>query len=443
MPARFAAALTGCLILSAVPRAALAASQQELDAYFQKHVGDATVETFAVPADELLNLATEAVGSYRDYGDCTFALGGTTSKSLTAINQTCSDRAVMAAVDPIDDGHSRLTVVAYISMVARGGEKQNEHLFMSAVAQQVASAALRQPAPQPSGGLDNQEIQKIVRAAVADATEAQKLASSVTAKTIFHSDVDNPRYHAQARPDDVAVVVGVEKYAGDLPSAEYAERDARAVRAHLLALGFPEQNVILLTGAQASRAGIVKNVERRLPTLVSGDSTVFFYYSGHGAPDPETGKAYLLPFDGDPAYLEDTAYPVERLYRKLGALKAKRVLVALDSCFSGAGGRSVLAKGTRPLVTKISEGTVPPDVIALTASGPRQVAGALDDQGHGAFTYFLLKGLNGAAEDDQGHVTIESLYDYLKPKVEGAARRENRDQTPKLVGGNGAAVVLR
>ena len=50
------------------------------------------------------------------------------------------------------------------------------------------------------------------------------------------SDVDAPTYH---RPEDArkfAVVVGIEKYKS-LPAAEFAERDAQAVRAHLEALG--------------------------------------------------------------------------------------------------------------------------------------------------------------------------------------------------------------
>ena len=67
------------------------------------------------------------------------------------------------------------------------------------------------------------------------------------------------------------------------------------------------------------------------------------YLSGHGAPDPKSGAAYIVPWDGDPNFLETTAYPVSRLYQKLGALKAREIVVALDSCFSGAN----LARGRR------------------------------------------------------------------------------------------------
>ncbi|MBI3551724.1 MAG: hypothetical protein HY077_04340 [Elusimicrobia bacterium] len=69
----------------------------------------------------------------------------------------------------------------------------------------------------------------------------------------------------------------------------------------------------------------------------------------------------------------------------------------------------------------------------LAASSGEQISGALDREGHGLFTYYLLNGLKGAADPEEtGHVTMESLYSYVKTSVEKAARRDNRDQTPQL-----------
>jgi uncharacterized caspase-like protein len=223
----------------------------------------------------------------------------------------------------------------------------------------------------------------------------------------------------------------VEKYA-DLPEARFAERDAQAVYDHLVAMGYPPRNIALLKGPQATRTGLVKNLEAWLPQNAGPDSTVFFYYSGHGAPDPKAGTAYLVPADGDPQYLEETAYPVKRLYEKLSALKARRVLVAMDSCFSGAGGRSVLARGTRPLVGRVELGQAGGKVVSLSASESDQISGSIEEQGHGLFTYYLLKGLNGEAADGAGRVTVKTLHSYLSPKVRDAAKRANREQAPQL-----------
>jgi hypothetical protein len=251
---------------------------------------------------------------------------------------------------------------------------------------------------------------------------------------VVKSDVDEAKYSAPERPGDFAVVIGIEKYS-DLPPATFAEHDAQAVRNHLHALGFADRNIVLLLGQHASLSGIKKYVETWLPKNVTENSTVFFYYSGHGAPDTGSGQAYLVPFDGDPQFLAQTAYPLKQLYTELGTLKAKQVIVAMDSCFSGAGGRSVLAKGTRPLVSKVDMGGLDPagKLVAFSAALGDQISGTIDEQGHGAFTYYFLKGLNGAAADKSGAVTTKALYEYLKPKVEDAARLQNRDQMPKLM----------
>ncbi len=249
------------------------------------------------------------------------------------------------------------------------------------------------------------------------------------------SDIDSPHHRSPEHPDDFAVVVGVEKYSNELPEAQFAEHDAAAVKAHLLALGYPERNIKYLVGSHASLSNIEAYVEDWLPRNVKAEGQVFFYFSGHGAPAPETGQAFLVPWDGNPNFLDKTAYPLQKLYASLGSLKAHRVIVALDSCFSGAGGRSVLAEGTRPLVTKVSMApTRDSKLLVYAAASPNEVTSTFKEQGHGTFTYFFLKGLDGGAQAQDGTVSARGLFDYLKPRVQDAANRQNRDQTPVLIG---------
>ncbi|HAZ07139.1 MAG TPA: hypothetical protein DCZ01_01145 [Elusimicrobia bacterium] len=269
-----------------------------------------------------------------------------------------------------------------------------------------------------------------------DPSRAQtaQAAPAAPARPRIVSDVDSPDYRLPERPADFALVIGIEKYK-DLPEAEFGARDAEAVKEHLLALGYPERNIIHLTGENATRTGLQKYLEEWLPRNVSPESTVFFYYSGHGAPDVKTGEAFLVPWDGDPSFLQSTAYPVKQLYEALGRLKARRVVVALDSCFSGAGGRSVLARGMRPLVPTMAVTAPSSDkIVILAAASGEEVTGSLPEQGHGMFTYHLLKAFSGKA-------TVKGVFDYLKPKVQDGARRQNREQTPQLLGDG--AVHLR
>jgi uncharacterized caspase-like protein len=87
------------------------------------------------------------------------------------------------------------------------------------------------------------------------------------------------------------------------------------------------------------------------------------------------------------------------------------------------------------MVITVESGFLPQGRLALFAAASRdEVTGGLDEQGHGIFTYYFLKGLSGAAKNASGAVTLKGLFEYVKPLVQDAARRQNRDQTPVLYG---------
>lgn len=242
-----------------------------------------------------------------------------------------------------------------------------------------------------------------------------------------------PKDHAYA------VIIGVEDYR-DLPKVDYAKRDAEMVKTYLTkALGYREQNVVMLLNDRVTRSDIAARLETWLPKQV-GDNTdaeVFVYYAGHGAPDPNTNQAFLVPYNGDPAFLTTSAYPLARFYDTLGKLPAKSIMVVMDSCFSGAGGRSVIQKGARPMLIKVENPLVEArNMVVLSAAAGNQISNTLPEKRHGLFTYYFLKGLQGEADANQdGAVEVEELYTYMKPRVETEARRMNAEQTPQLLPG--------
>jgi len=242
-----------------------------------------------------------------------------------------------------------------------------------------------------------------------------------------------PPVQLQPRDSDVAVVIGIAHYREGVPDSSYSDDDAKTVKAYLLKLGFRESRIELLVNDHATRSDIVKTVKTWLPNQVKPDSRVFFYYSGHGAPDatnPEHPEAYLLPYDGDPSDLADTAYPRKELLDRLGKLPAQQVVVVLDSCFSGAGGRSVLASGARPLLNHIVPvGAIAPNLALLTATQGNQISTSDKDIGHGVLTYFFLKALR------DGRTTLTDIYNNIKPEVEDRAKALNVQQTPALTFG--------
>lgn len=224
---------------------------------------------------------------------------------------------------------------------------------------------------------------------------------------------------------DMAVVIGIEKYQS-LPKSSYSSSDAKLVKEYLKTLGFAERNIEFLTDEKATFSGIRKTLETWLPNRIKSNSKVFVYYSGHGAPEPKTGDAYIVPFDGDPNYLEDTGYPIKRLYDRLGKLQAAEVVVLLDSCFSGAGGRSVLAKDARPLVMMAEGIIIQQNMAVLSATQGTQISTSSSEKGYGIFTYYFLKALK------EGKKELSEIYSYIKPLVEDEAKMLNVQQSPSI-----------
>lgn len=231
-----------------------------------------------------------------------------------------------------------------------------------------------------------------------------------------------------------AVVIGIEQYREGLPAASGAEADAKAFAAFAQqTLNVPERNIRLLLGERASKADILAILTEWLPRNVrEPGNRVYVYFSGHGAPDVESGMSFLVPYDGNPAYLRSTALSVADLHKSLEVLQGQEVYAFLDSCFSGVGERSVLAEGTRPLVPVQKLG-VSASVATFSASGPRETTGAHAASGHGLFTHYLLEGLKGTADrNGDGHVSIRELETYVGEQVQLEARRQNREQTPSF-----------
>ncbi|TAL24871.1 MAG: peptidase C14, partial [Nitrospirae bacterium] len=143
------------------------------------------------------------------------------------------------------------------------------------------------------------------------------------------------------------------------------------------------------------------------------------------------------PYDGDPSFIDQTGYSLKRLYENLNKLQAKEIIVALDSCFSGAGGRSVIAKGSRPLVMNMESFTIPQKISVLSAASGDQISSTYEEKGHGLFTYFMLKGIkNEDVTRQDGSIKMDDLFGYIKPQVERIARKQyNNEQTPQLIGG--------
>ena len=255
---------------------------------------------------------------------------------------------------------------------------------------------------------------------------------------LYRDDISQPPdFGLEPREHDIAVVVGIEKYRDIEAPSSYSADDALLVKSYLKSMGFRETNIRLMTNDRATRTDFIKNIEKWLPDNAKPDGKVFFYYSGHGSPDLSDAahpRAFLLPYDGDPNDLGNTGYSIERLYDHLGKLHAQEVIVVLDSCFSGQGGRSVLAQGARPMVNNIVPvGVIGGNMAVLTATQPNQISTSSPDKKHGIMTYHFLKALR------DGTSGMAAIYKKIKPFVEDDAHALGVTQSPSLMMGTSAS----
>ncbi|HKY36317.1 MAG TPA: caspase family protein [Polyangiaceae bacterium] len=247
------------------------------------------------------------------------------------------------------------------------------------------------------------------------------------------------------QPNAYALVVGIEKYR-DLPPPVGARADAEQfARLAVRTLGIPEDHVRLLLDAHATRGDIDKALAW-LELNVPIGGRVYFFYSGHGAPDAVSGSAYVLPYDGDPAALDQTAVPMSKLTERLSKTKASESVAFVDACFSGAGGRSVLPKGARPLV-RVQAPSVARGVALLSSAGASEISGATPDGSNGLFSEYLLEALGRAGGDVDGdyQISLEELRSFVEPRVAREARLQNRVQTPTLslpAGTDGRSLII-
>jgi hypothetical protein len=241
------------------------------------------------------------------------------------------------------------------------------------------------------------------------------------------------------QPSAFALVVGIEKYR-DVPPPTGARADAEDfARLAQRTLGVLPEHTRLLLDEHATRGDLEKALAW-LELNVPLGGRIYFFYSGHGAPDPVNGAAYVLPYDGDPAALDQTAMPLSVVTERLARTKAGESLAFLDACFSGTGGRSVLPKGARPLV-RVQAPAIARGVSVLASSSGSEISGASADGAHGLFSKYLLQGLGEGQADADGdlQISLGELQSYVEPRVTREARLENRLQTPTLMIPDGRA----
>ena len=231
-----------------------------------------------------------------------------------------------------------------------------------------------------------------------------------------------------------ALVIGNEDYTSHQmglkseQNVDFAKNDARIFKEYALkTLGVKEDNLLFKLDATSGILSQELNRIIKLTQLEGEDAELIIYYAGHGFPDELTKVPYLIPVDVSGGDLS-RAINLQELYIKLGNLKAKKVTVFLDACFTG-GGRESGLMASRGVKVKPKEGSLKGNLVVFSASSGDQSSLPYVDESHGIFTYHLLKKL----QDSEGKISYGDLYDEIKLEVEKTAlRNQGMDQEPKV-----------
>jgi hypothetical protein len=247
------------------------------------------------------------------------------------------------------------------------------------------------------------------------------------------------------------------------------------------ATGCPLDNMLVLTDSRATKAAIRDAIVNWLDERETRNTTVFIHFSGHGAFGPDVVPfdeadgydEYLAPYEllcdpcGDTPestmWIMETAIRDDELAAWLDDLESQRIILAIDSCFSGgliessAGmARSLsLRQIESPSAVQAGDGLLA-DVgkagrVVLTASTEVQGSWEFGGLKNGAFSYYLAQALVSHAADrnSNGLVSAEEAFAYLAPRVDSYVYGHTGDapggpyhQNPQLYDGIAGEIDL-
>jgi tetratricopeptide (TPR) repeat protein len=228
---------------------------------------------------------------------------------------------------------------------------------------------------------------------------------------------------AQTGGQTYALLVGVSKYAKPDLSLQFANADANVFSKLLqspLGGSVPSENIFLLTDEKATTAAVRNGFQDFLKRRAGKKDTVVILIAGHGTVEvPGSKSAFILTYDSDPQDLNSTALAVEELQSLFEEQLSKvgRVLLFVDVCKAGTVGtihNTTVSSNVQQL------GDIQGDLFGLLASRPREVSleGPEFGGGHGVFSYYVVKGLEGAADTNKdGVVDADELIKYVSEQV--------------------------
>jgi uncharacterized caspase-like protein len=245
------------------------------------------------------------------------------------------------------------------------------------------------------------------------------------------------------------LLIGVNQYQDPtFPALKYAAIDCQGISKALAAATdpFPHKEFLIHNDLVEQTPSLAR-VEFSLRRLVSEarvQDTILIYFSGHGVVEPIEQQTVLCLADTDREHLLNTGLPIQVVLEMLRHCAAHSQLLWLDACHSGnmrsleqspkmragveinsseerlrqqhlrsAQEGNIQLNSSTQLLASLRQAVSNRGFYALLSCDEGQQSWEFPDLGHGVFSYYLMRGLNGAAADDQGIIDADSLYRYV------------------------------
>jgi len=255
-----------------------------------------------------------------------------------------------------------------------------------------------------------------------------------------------PKEMQQLRNQVFAVVIGISDYEHQgITQLQYADDDAQSFADYLQrpiargGRGVPRENILLLRNEEATYRQIRYALFEFSKRTVRDDIFIIFF-AGHGTSDPlRRDLYYFLPYDSDPISLGSTALPQADINFALNNyVGAGKVIGFFDACHGGAVSSSLARRDSEDSVSigrflyetaSAREGRL---LFSASEVYEKSHEAKRWGGGHGVFTWYLIEGIEGAADRDADRfVKLGELVDYVSDRVQ---RDTENQQHPTAIG---------
>lgn len=233
-----------------------------------------------------------------------------------------------------------------------------------------------------------------------------------------------------------ALIIGISNYESTDLTLNYANADASLFRDYLQNIvGVDQSRLTYLADQDATSLRITNELRKLNKTTESGD-VVYLYFAGHGDVVDDFGQkeGFLLTVDSNAnqEYYGNTGVvPLRILNLVTNSLTEKgvEVVLILDACRSGF----VFEEGAQKNLQTVNNSFE--RSIKFLSCEPDQLSYESEKLKHGYFTYYLVLGLMGAADNLVQNNRLEyfELQQFLKQQVEGETQKK---QGPLVISRN-------